>query len=93
MNAPEEAIQELEALQRAEDFEVWEDNWHIIEMWLRMQTQWRATHGVLLGLDYVAAKWLFDLYQVRDHKEMIEALMVMEHTVLEVISEERRNGG
>jgi hypothetical protein len=72
---------------------VLEENWPIIEMWLRMQTQWRATHGVLLGLDYVAAKWLFDLYQVHDHKEMIEALMVMEHTVLEVISEERRNGG
>lgn len=80
-------------MQGSEDFEIWDDNWHIIEMWLRLQTQWRATHGVLLGLDYNAAKWLFDVYGVSDHKEMIEALMVMEHAALEVMSEERRNGG
>lgn len=91
--APQEVIDEMVVAQKNDDFEVLQENWHIIEMWLRMQTQWRATHGVLIGLDYNVAKWLFDVYQVTDHKEMIEALMIMERTALEAINEERRNGG
>ena len=27
---------------KASEFEVWEENWEIVEMFLRMQTQWRV---------------------------------------------------
>lgn len=56
-------------------------------MFLRLQTQWRVSFGGYTGLDYVAAKWLFDVYDVNDHKEMLEALMVMERAALSALSE------
>lgn len=87
LNAPEEAIAELEELQRREDFEVWPDNWPYFEMFLRLQTQWRTSFGGLVGLDYNAAKWLFDVYCVTDHKEMLEALMVIERAALIALNE------
>lgn len=86
--APQEVIDELIEAQKGEDFEVLPDNWSSVEMFLRMQTQWRTSFGGLVGLDYGAAQWLFDLYSVEDRREMLEALQVMEHTVLAAKSEE-----
>lgn len=64
-------------------FEVWEENWETVEMFLRLQTQWRVGMQGPIGLDYVAAKWLFSLYQVEKPSEMLEDLQVMEAAVLE----------
>lgn len=88
LNAPEDVIAELEQAQQAEDFEVFEDNWPAVEMFLRLQTQWRVSFGGLVGLDYVAVKWLFDVYEVEDHKEMLDALMIMERAALSALSED-----
>ena len=81
-NAPQEVIDEMLEAQKHEDFEVWPENWSAIEMFLRMQTQWRTSYGGLLGFDYNAAQWLFTLYSVENQREMLEALQLMEHTVL-----------
>lgn len=89
MGAPEDVIAQLEVAQREEDFEVWEENWSAVEMFLRLQTQWRTSFGGLIGLDYVAAKWLFDVYAVEDHKEMLDALMIMERATLTAVSENK----
>jgi hypothetical protein len=86
--APQEVIDEMYAAQKNDDFEVWSENWPFIEMFLRLQTQWRTSFGGLVGLDYSAARWLFELYSVEDRKEMLEALQVMEHTILSAKSEE-----
>lgn len=91
-NAPEEVIAELEEMQKNEDFEVWEENWSYVEMFLRMQTQWRVSFSGLVGLDYNAAKWLFDLFDVNDHKEMLDALMVMERAALIAMNERSASG-
>lgn len=87
MNAPEEVIQDLLDMEKAENFEVWEDNWPCVEMFLRLQTQWRTSFGGLIGIDYIAAKWLFDLYDVKEHREMLDALMIMERSALTALSE------
>ncbi|OXE37445.1 MAG: hypothetical protein CGW95_01460 [Phenylobacterium zucineum] len=76
------------AAQKVEDFEVWPENWPFVEMFLRLQTQWRTSFSGLVGLDYSAVRWLFDLYSVEDRREMLEALQVMEHTILSAKSEE-----
>jgi len=34
-----------------EDFEVWQENWAAVEMFLRCQTQWRVSMNCLLGFD------------------------------------------
>jgi hypothetical protein len=86
--APQEVIDELLQAQKTEDFEVWPENWPFVEMFLRLQTQWRTSFGGLVGLDYSAAQWLFDLYSVEDRREMLEALQVLEHTILSAKTEE-----
>jgi hypothetical protein len=55
-------------------------------MFLRLQTQWRVGMNGLLGLDYVAAEWLFRLYAVQGPASLLEDLQVMEAAVLTAIS-------
>lgn len=71
----------------AEDFGVWPENWAAVEMFLRVQTQWRTTMGGLLGLDYGVLAWVFKLYAVEDERSMLEDLQVMEAAAMAVLSE------
>lgn len=68
--------------QPPEHFEVWEENWPVLDMFLRCQTQWRNTMNGLLGLDYTAVEWLLRLYEVEDPRSLLEDLQVMEAAVL-----------
>lgn len=68
--------------QPPEDFEVLEENWPVVEMFLRVQTQWRTTMNGLLGLDYGAVAWLLRLYEVEDPRALLEDLQVMEAAAL-----------
>ncbi len=68
--------------QPREDFEVWEENWPALDMFLRCQTQWRTTMNGLLGLDYGAVAWLLRLYEVEDPRSLLEDLQIMEAAVL-----------
>lgn len=67
---------------RSDDFEVWEENWPVLEMFLRVQTQWRTTMSGVLGLDYGAVAWLFMMYEVKDPRALLEDLQVMEAAVM-----------
>ena len=64
--------------QPPENFEVWEENWPVVEMFLRVQTQWRTTMSGVLGLDYGAVAWLLKLYAVEDPRALLEDLQIME---------------
>jgi hypothetical protein len=68
-------------------FEVWEENWAALELFLRCQTQWRTTMKGILGLDYVAVAWLFRLYAVEDERAMLEDLQVMEAAAMAALNE------
>lgn len=61
---------------------MWEENWQSVEMFLRLQTQWRVGMKGPIGLDYGAAKWLFRLYAVAEPVSLLEDLQVMEAAVL-----------
>ena len=71
-----------DALTKSSDFEVWEENWDAVEMFLRLQTQWRVGMNGPIGLDYGAADWLFRLYLVKDPASLLEDLQVMEAAAL-----------
>jgi ABC-type thiamine transport system substrate-binding protein len=71
----------------AENFGVWPENWAAVEMFLRVQTQWRTTMGGLLGLDYGVLAWVFKLYAVEDERSMLEDLQVMEAAAMAVLTE------
>jgi hypothetical protein len=66
----------------SDDFEVWEENWPVVEMFLRCQTQWRTTMSGVLGMDYGAVAWLFMMYEVKDPRALLEDLQVMEGAVM-----------
>jgi len=66
-------------------FEVWEENWDALMMFLRMQTQWTVTMGGYVGLKYevlLGASGLMSLYDVENPREMLEDLQVMEAAAL-----------
>lgn len=63
-------------------FKVWPENWEAVLMFLRLQTQWRQGGRGPAGLDLNVAAWLFSLYQVRDPRQMLEDLQIMEAAYL-----------
>ena len=69
-----------------EDFGIWEENWQVVEMFLRVQTQWRSTMSGVIGLDYAAVEWLFKLYEVEDQRTLLEDLQVMEAAAMSAIN-------
>lgn len=73
----------------AAEFEVHPDNWATVEMFLRLQTQWRSTMSGVIGLDYSAAQWLFRLYEVQDQRALLEDLQTMEAAAMQVINKQR----
>lgn len=65
------------------DFEVWPDNWEAVTMWNRVCTQWRTSMAGAIGLDYNVLQWLFEIYQVKDQRSLLEDLQTMEAAVLD----------
>ena len=78
----EEQLAALDLENAAQDFVVWEENRQIVEMFIRMQTQWRTSMSGAVGLDYAPLEWLCRLYPVDDQQELFEGLQVMEYTAL-----------
>jgi len=62
------------------------DAWPVVEMFLRLQTQWRAGSSGIVGLDYGAVRWVMDLYQIDDPRMMLEDLQVIEAKVVEIVN-------
>lgn len=89
MNAPDEVIQELLDLQDHADFEVWEENWPSLEVFLSVQTQWRATYGAFYGLDYNSLFSVMNLYETQDRKRIFEDIQIIERTILAALNEEK----
>ena len=63
------------------DFEVFDENWEIVNMFLRCQTQWNTSFGGVVGLKYevlLLDGGLFDIYHVDNRQEMLAGLQLME---------------
>lgn len=76
------------------DFEVWEENWETVQMFLRAQTQWNVSMDGLVGLKYevlLGSGGLFDLYNVENRTDVLERLQLMEATALTELRK-RSNG-
>ena len=71
-----------------EDFGIWPENWPVVEMFLRVQTQWRTTMSGVIGLDYAAVRWLFKLYDVEEPRALLEDHQMMEAAAMSVINKQ-----
>lgn len=78
----------IEQEEEPEHFEVWPENWDAIEMWCRVQTQWRTSAGGAVGLDYGVLAWFFKMYAVEDPRALLEDLQVMEGAALVAMNKE-----
>ena len=68
-----------------DNFEVWDENWEAVMMFLRMQTQWTTSMAGYVGLKYevlLGSGGLFDLYNVEDRRDVLERLQILEATAL-----------
>lgn len=72
-----------EAETRPQVFKVWPENWTAVCMFLKLMTQWRMGPRGPIGLDYTAARWLFNLYRIRNPLELLNDLQLMENAYLD----------
>jgi hypothetical protein len=73
----------------AELFPVWSDNEGAVVMFMRLQTQWRANNGTVLGLNYQSAEFLIKIHGVADAAAMMDDLQAMEVAALQVMNERK----
>jgi len=75
---------------RVEDFEVIPAAWPAVVMFLRLQTQWRVGATGIVGLDYNAVRWVFELYEVKEPRKMLDDLQTIEATVVETLNQREK---
>ncbi len=75
---------------RVEDFEVIPAAWPAVCMFLRVQTQWRISTGAIVGLDYSAVRWVFEMYEVREPRKLLDDLQIIEATVVETLNQREK---
>lgn len=73
----------------AVNYEVEPDAWAALLVFLKVQTQWRTDSGTMIGLDYSAVRWVFDLLQITDPAEVLGDLQIIEATVVGAINKRK----
>ena len=73
-------------------FEVFQENWLAVTIFIDIQTQWRIDQGVIYGLDYNAIKWIFELKleQIKIPLEILADLQVLEAKIVETFNKENK---
>ena len=75
-----------EAVQNPKQFEVWPEHEDAVMLFLQCQTQWRVGGSGVVGLDYGVVLQMMDLYAVRDRRQTLEDLQIMECRARELIN-------
>jgi hypothetical protein len=73
----------------AEDFEVLPEAWPAVRVFLKVQTQWRADCGTVIGLDYGAVRWVIELLQLADTLDVLADLQIIEATVVAAMNKRK----
>lgn len=83
-----------EEVKQPEHYVLWPEHWPAVNLFQRCITQWRATSGGVIGLDYGVVLQIASLYGIRDPALALEDLQVMELHARDRINEkqQRRKG-
>ncbi|QDP47271.1 MAG: hypothetical protein Unbinned4294contig1002_43 [Prokaryotic dsDNA virus sp.] len=81
---------EMPDKKRVSDFEVVPSAWPAVLLFLTLQTQWRVGSAGIVGLDYNAVRWVFELYEVAEPRKMLDDLQIIEATVVETLNEREK---
>lgn len=71
----------------SENFEVYEENWKVVETFLRLATQWTFTQGMHVGLNYQSVDFLFRHSKIENPDEVFQGLQAMEFAALSALRE------
>jgi hypothetical protein len=67
--------------------EVWDDCWESVMMFLRMSTDWvYAGMGSCTGMNKQTLQWYMDVFEVKNKREILEDLQVMERHALKLMN-------
>lgn len=78
----------LEAMQKQDEFEVWPENVEPLQIFMRLQTQWRVgPMGHPIGLDYAGVRAALGMMRVRPEPRLFDDLQLMEREALRILSE------
>lgn len=66
-----------------------EDSVPVVEMFLRLQTQWNVIESGYVGLKYESVRFLFIIEGVKDKRQMLIDLQIMEMAALKVLNERK----
>ena len=63
-----------------------------MRIFIQVQTQWRIDQGVLIGLDYNALQWIFNINkkQIKKPLEILADLQVLEAKIVETVNKENK---
>ena len=86
MGAAPEIAQAVEETSPTHDFEVLEENWPVVALFMRLQTQWVPSMGGLLGLNYQSVEFLLRIEGIENQRELLADLQVMEIAALQVLN-------
>lgn len=86
MGASPEIIAAVQQDSPTRDFEVIEECWPVVSLFMKLQTQWVPSMGGLLGLNYQSVLALFTIEGIENQREMLADLQVMEFAALEILN-------
>jgi len=75
-----------EIVSKPKEFEIWPEHEDVVLLFLRTQTQWRVGGSGVVGLDYGVVLQVMDLYAVKERRQALEDLQVMETRAKELIN-------
>jgi len=71
---------------------IWPENWPVLQLFMRLQTQWRfGGEGKLLGLRYDAAEIVIRQMRMKKRRRLFDQLQEMEHEALEAWDEQQQH--
>jgi hypothetical protein len=69
------------------DFEVFEDNWPVLKLFMQLQTQWVVGGmGAYIGMNYQSVEFLFRIEDIKNQRETLADLQVMEVAALNILN-------
>jgi Phage related hypothetical protein (DUF1799) len=82
-------VQALTKDPEAELFGVWEDNADVVIMFMKLQTQWVISNGLVVGLNYQSVEFLFTINHVAEPAKMMDDLQAMEAAALSILNKRK----
>lgn len=83
----------LEKIDKPPDhFEVFQENWDAVRVFVAASTQWVIGFAGATGLNYPSIDFLLKLYRVKKKQEVFEQIQVVEAAALKAIREREETG-